>query len=169
MQKTLTQLQEIKLVGITCRTNNTHIFEANTSTNKIAATVQKYFHDGLSNKISNRSNPGTTYCIYTNYESDFSGDYTYFIGEEVNSFEEVGSEFEKLLIPSQSYVKFTNQPGPMPDVCINMWKEIWAMQPSDLGGERAYIADFEIYDERSSDHKNVTLDIYIGIKKQQDN
>lgn len=48
---------------------------------------------------------------------------------------------------------------------IDMWQNIWKMNASDLGGERAYIADFEVYDERSSDHNNVTLDIYIGIKK----
>ena len=53
----------------------------------------------------------------------------------------------------------------MPTVCIDMWQNIWKMNASDLGGERAYIADFEVYDERSVDHNNVTLDIYIGIKK----
>lgn len=36
--------------------------------------------------------------------------------------------------------------------------------PEQLGGERSYIADFEVYDERASDHLNVVLDIYIGIK-----
>jgi predicted transcriptional regulator YdeE len=39
------------------------------------------------------------------------------------------------------------------------------MNASDLGGKRAYIADFEVYDERSNDHNNVTLDIYIEIIK----
>ena len=62
-------------------------------------------------------------------------------------------------------MKLTNQAGPMPDVCIEMWKQIWGMSVSELGGERAYISDFEIYDERSVDHQNVILDIYIGIKK----
>ena len=39
--------------------------------------------------------------------------------------------------------------------------------PSDINLDQdlSYIADFEVYDERSSDHSNVTLDIYIGIKK----
>ena len=27
------------------------------------------------------------------------------------------------------------------------------------------LADFEVYDERSVDHSNVTLDIYIGVMK----
>lgn len=165
MQKTVAQLPAIKLVGITCRTNNAHIFESNPSTNQIAAAVQKYFQNGLFDKIPNRKNPGTTYCVYTNYESDFTGDYTYFIGEEVISFENAEPEFQQLSIPSQHYIKFTNHPGAMPGVCIDMWKKIWVMPSADLGGERAYIADFEVYDERSRDHQNVTLDIYIGVKK----
>lgn len=33
-----------------------------------------------------------------------------------------------------------------------------------LGGARAYIADFEIYDESSSDPHSAIVDIYIGIK-----
>ncbi|WP_371220380.1 GyrI-like domain-containing protein [Orientia tsutsugamushi] len=165
MQKTTTTLTELKLVGITTRTNNAQIFERDPSTNKIAATVQKYFHNGLAEKIKDRKNHGTTFCVYTNYESDVNCDYTYFIGEEVASFEEIDKEFETLTIPAQHYAKLTNQSGPMPTVCIDMWQNIWKMNASDLGGERAYIADFEVYDERSIDHTNVTLDIYIGIKK----
>lgn len=165
MQKTLSALPEIKLVGITTRTNNAQIFAADPKLNKIAATVQKYFHNGLAEKIKDRKNPGTTFCVYTNYESDENGDYTYFIGEEVISFEGVDKEFETLTIPFQDYAKFTSNPGPMPNVCIDMWKDIWKMNSSDFGGKRAYIADFEVYDERSQDHNNVVLDIYIGIRK----
>jgi len=37
------------------------------------------------------------------------------------------------------------------------------MTPNDLGGQRVYIADFELYDDRAQNHHNVELDIYIGI------
>ena len=83
----MTILPELKLVGITTRANNTSIFEAEPSTNKIAATVQKYFYNGLAKKINNRKNPGTTFCVYTNYASDVNGDYTYFIGWTLAIFE----------------------------------------------------------------------------------
>lgn len=164
MQQTFTSLGEIKLVGITTRTDNAHLFESDPTTNKIAATVQKYFHQNLPTKIRNKTKPGTTFCVYTQYESDVNGEYTYFIGEEVSSFDEVDKEFETLIIPAQNYAKFTSQTGPMPTVCIDMWKNIWQMTPADLGGNRAYIADFELYDERSVDHNNVILDIYIGLR-----
>jgi len=51
----------------------------------------------------------------------------------------------------------------MPDVCMNAWKEIWNMSSETLGGQRAYRADFEIYNERAQDHHQVEFDIYIGI------
>lgn len=163
MQKITTVLNEIKLVGITTRTNNAQIFDQDPSTNKIAALVQEYFRHNLAETVKNRTNPGTTFCVYTEYENDEHGDYTYFIGEEVSSFEEVGEGFAKLTIPAQKYEKFTNTPGPMPIVCIDMWKAIWKMTPAELGGKRAYGTDFEVYDERSKDHNNVTLDLYISV------
>lgn len=163
MKKIIEQLPDIKLAGITVRTNNATIFQQDPSVNVIAATVQKYFHGGLPDQIFHRAKPGVTYCAYTEYESDLNGDYTYFIGEEVSSFEGQPEEFKTLIIPAQNYVKFTNEPGPMPDVCISMWKNIWEMTPSELGGSRGYEADFELYDGRASDHQNAILDIYIGI------
>ena len=71
----------------------------------------------------------------------------------------------KLIIPPQNYVKFTKGPGKMPDICIEMWQEIFTMSNKDLGGNRNHITDFEIYDERSKDLLKTTLDIYLGIDK----
>ncbi len=165
MRKVTVILPEIKLVGISTKASRDSRFESDSLLNPIVTTVKRYFHNGLAEKINDRKNPETTLCVYANYEDKESKNYTYFIGEEVTSFEDVDQEFETLVIPVQNYIKFTNQPGPMPSACINMWKDIWEMKASDLGGERACIADFEVYDERSTDHANVTLDIYIGIKK----
>ncbi len=162
MQKRTTTLPEIKLIGITTRTNLTS--EMNLATAKIGATVQKYFHGGLSEKIKNRKKADVTYCVYTDYESDFTGDYTYFIGEEVDSFDDLPEGFETLVIPIQNYAKFTTESGPMPAVCIGAWQKIWTMTSAEFGNERAYIADFEVYDERALDHQNVVLDIYIGLR-----
>lgn len=164
MNKTITALPEIKLVGITTRTNNKEAMADDPNINKIASTVEKYMQNQIANKISNRKNPGTTFCVYTNYESDEHGQYTYFIGEEVTSFESLDQGFEMLTIPAQNYAKLISNPGPMPAVCIDMWQNIWIMNAADLGGQRAYIADFEVYDERSRDPKRTVLDIYIGIK-----
>jgi predicted transcriptional regulator YdeE len=115
-------------------------------------------------KFPHRVKPETTFCVYTDYESDITGDYTYFIGEEVSSFETIPEGFQTLSIPAQTYAKFTTEPGPMPDVVIGAWQKIWQMTPEDFGSQRRFSADFELYDERASDHQNATLDVYIGIK-----
>ncbi len=161
MQKTLAQRPQIKLIGITCRTQNAA--EMDPTTAQIGPTIQRYFQNGLSSKILNRKKPGITYCAYTDYESDFTGAYTYFIGEEVNSLDDVPEGFSSLIIPAQHYAVFTNQSGAMPGICIEMWQKIWTMTPADLGGERGYRADFEVYDERARDPLNTVLDIFIGL------
>jgi len=162
MKKTQTELPEIKLIGITARTNNAN--EINPSLAKITPTVQKYFHGGLPSKIPHRTKPETTFCVYTDYENGITGDYTYFIGEEVSSFENVPDDFDTLSIPAQIYAKFTTEPGPMPNVVMGAWQRIWQMTEQDFGGPRRFSADFEVYDERASDHQNAALDVYIGIK-----
>jgi predicted transcriptional regulator YdeE len=127
--------------------------------------VQRYFHGALFEKIPNRVNPGTTFCAYTDYENGYLGGYTYFIGEEVSSFDDhvQSSGLDILVIPRQIYAKFTTKPAPMPEVIVKAWKAVWDMSAKELGGERNYRTDFEMYDERASDHQNIVLDIYVGI------
>ncbi len=158
--KTITELPPMKLIGISARTNNTA--EMNLATAKIGTTIQKYGE--IAAKLENDKKLTKTYCIYTEYESDFTGEYTYFIGYEIPASGEVSVEFQVLTIPAQKYIKFTTGPGSMPQVCIDMWQKIWAMKPQELGGERAYLADFEVYDERASDPQHTILDIMIGVK-----
>ena len=52
----------------------------------------------------------------------------------------------------------------MTEVVINAWQQIWKISANDFCGERAYVADFEVYDQRTSDSANASLDVYIGIK-----
>jgi predicted transcriptional regulator YdeE len=160
--KTTLTKPEIKLVGISARTSyDAEVLQTNS---QIVPCVQRYFHGALFEKIPRRKKPGTTFCVYTEYESDYRGAYTYFIGEEVISFpDDLPEGFQQLLIPKQQYVIFTAGPAPMPDVVIRMWQEIWKMSDTELGGKRPYIADFEVYDERAADHQNVVLDVYVAI------
>lgn len=167
MKKQKVTLPEIKLIGICIRTNNKAEIDPNTG--KIFGCVQRYFHQAIHEKIPHRKKPGTTLCVYTDYESDHNGDYTYFIGEEVDSFEGCPADLITHIIPEQHYTKFTNGPAPMPEVVREPWIKIWQMRDEELGGKRQYIADFEVYDERAADHENIILDIFIGIEpgKQQ--
>lgn len=162
MQKEITNKAEIKLVGLTARTNNMN--EMGRSNAKIAPLVKRYFTENLSQQISDRANPGITIAGYTDYESDERGDYTYFVGEEVTSFDTIPEGFTAITVPAAKYQKFTTVSGKMPNVVINAWVEIWTMQEKELGGKRAYQADFEIYDQRAMDPQNAVVDIYVGLQ-----
>lgn len=162
MQNELINKSEIKLVGLKARTNNKN--EMNPQTSKIGELAGRFWGQNIANQIPNRKNPGVSLSVYTEYASDEHGDYSYFIGEEVSSFENIPSEFQTLTIPGGKYKKFTTPSGKMPEVVINAWQKIWKMTPDDFGGSRAYIADFEVYDQRALDPATTILDIYIGIK-----
>ena len=161
MKKELSNKSEIKLIGLTARTNNKN--EMNPATAKIGELAGRFWGQNVAAQILNRKNPGVTHSVYTEYDSDEHGDYTYFVGEEVSSFENIPSGLEKLTIPEAKYQKFTTEAGKMPEVVINAWQKIWKMSSEDFGGKRAYQADFELYDQRASDPANTVLDIYIGI------
>ena len=166
MDKEKVNLDDLKLIGITVRTNNKN--EMDPATSKIAKIAGVYWSQNIAGNVVNRKQPGVTYAAYTDFESDENGDYTYFIGEQVDSFAGLGNpdlnDCKQLTIPASSYQKFTTQSGKMPAVVIDAWQEIWRMQSSDFGGKRKYIADFEVYDQRASDPNNTIIDIYIGIE-----
>jgi predicted transcriptional regulator YdeE len=162
MKKELANKSEIKLVGLTARTNNKN--EANPETSKIGELMCRYWTQNIATQISDRKNPGVTLSVYTQYDSNEHGDYTYFLGEEVNSFENIPTDLHSLTIPAAKYQKFTTPQGQMPEVVISAWQQIWKMSEDDFGGKRAYVADFELYDQRASDPAQASLDIYIGIK-----
>ncbi len=163
MKKSEASLPELKLVGIFVRTNNKAEMEPNLA--KIPGNFNKYFANKLFEKILHRKNPFVTYSIYTEYESNKYGEYTHFIGEEVNNFaDQDTSLFKTMVIPSNKYTKFTTARGEMPKIVIETWQKIWQMNEIAMQGKRNYIADFEIYDQRAVDPKNAEVDIYIGIK-----
>lgn len=153
--------EERYLVGLSVRTNNQECFDP--STNKISPLIARYYQEKIAEKISHRKNPGVALAMYTDYATDEHGDYTYFFGEEVLSLDNCPSELSYCVIPAGNFVKFTTPEGKMPDVVIQAWMDIWKMTPNALGGKRAYLTDFEIYDERAYDPNATSVDIYIRI------
>ena len=162
MKKEQVSKSEIKLVGLKARTNNQN--EMNPETAKIGALFGKYLSQNMSGKIPNRTNPGVTLCAYTEYDTDEHGDYTYFIGEEVSTFDNIPEELQTIILPASNYQRFTTEEGKMPEIVIHSWQKIWKMTEKDFGGKRSYQGDFELYDQRAMDPANTSLDIYIAIK-----
>ncbi len=163
MKKQTVKLPELILVGLSIRTNNKD--EMNPDAAKIGKFAGSYWHTQIAKHIQHRTNPGTTYAVYTEYDSDENGNYTYFIGEAVDSLQGQDlSQFRTITIPESHYQRIQTESGQIPDIIISAWKKIWTMQKADLGGKRKYIADFEIYDQRAANPNQAVIDIYIGIE-----
>ena len=161
MHKEKTQLRELKILGLSAITNNQD--EMTPDKGKIGPLFNQFFSEQIANKFKNRTNPGVIYSIYTKYENKEFGSYTYLVGEEVDSFEDQEEEFTTLTIPAHDYQVFTTEKGTLPHIVINAWQKIWKMSPEDFEGERSYIADFEVYDQRAFDPIEPVVDIYIGV------
>ncbi|GEP90774.1 hypothetical protein CTE07_24190 [Chitinophaga terrae (ex Kim and Jung 2007)] len=97
------------------------------------------------------------YAVYYDYDSDHTAPYAYFIGSRVNDESAVPEGMEHLFIPEGEYNKLTAQ-GKMPDCVADKWREIWS---SDIS--RGYKFDFEVYDARSWDWANATVDVFLSI------
>jgi predicted transcriptional regulator YdeE len=68
-------------------------------------------------------------------------------------------------VPAGRFAGVTSAKGPLQNVVPQAWQQIWILEDkAQLGGNRSYKADFEVYDQRSRDPQDSQVDIYVGIK-----
>lgn len=163
MKKEIIQHPEIKLVGLKVRTTNQN--EMNPETAKISPLIAHYWENNIAEKIPNLKNPGVRIVGYANYESDEFGEYDYYFGQEVTSFGKLPAGLVSLTIPAGKYLKLTSGAGKIPEVIVHAWHKVWHMtEHNQLGAQRTYNIDFEVYDERANDPLNTVFDIYLGVE-----
>jgi predicted transcriptional regulator YdeE len=97
------------------------------------------------------------YAVYSDYESDWRGEYSYLIGCGVTRAATVPEGMEVRQIPAQSYAVFTAK-GRMPDEVLAVWSTVWL---SSL--PRTYTFDFEVYDQRFTNPKQKEADVCVAI------
>lgn len=103
---------------------------------------------------------GPIIALYTEYESDEHGEYTFVLGGKSSSARE-GVTVKT--VPAGRYAVFTSERGPVQKVVVETWQRIWSELPS-AKKLRTYVADFEVYDQRAADPANAVVDIYVGVK-----
>ena len=119
--------------------------------------------EGLLSKVPNKVDSNIL-AVYSDYESDANGAYTFLLGARVSSTDNVPSGMVAKKVPAGRYAVFTSEKGFVGKVVPETWSRIWAVPKSAPGGNRAYQADFEAYDQRAADPQNAQVDIYVGIK-----
>lgn len=142
---------EFNIAGIQVRTSNKHI-------EKIQELWNKFFSEKIYEKVQNKINPEQIYCIYTDYESDFNGDYTCLIGFEVDKLDNISDGLISRTIQKAKYQTFSDK-GSVNEITPNLWKKIWNTKL-----DRVYKADFELYDLTTIFSENSEVKIFICIE-----
>lgn len=96
---------------------------------------------------------GPLYGIYSDYESDASGEYMVTAGMETRVDTDA-----TITIRAGTYLVFPAT-GTMPDAIIDAWKSVWAHFSEPHAYVRAYETDFEKYGDPGP------TAIYIGIRE----
>jgi predicted transcriptional regulator YdeE len=162
MQHRIISKDEFQIVGLELRTSQAT--EADPLTRKIGPAWDKFFSENIIERIPNKIEPGVFVGLYSNYKTGDDLEYSVTIGALVEHARQFPEFLTARIVPANQYAVFTTEKGAMPEVVISAWKKIWQMSPTEIGGERALNFDFEIYDQRSADPKNATVDIYIALK-----
>src|SRR5579863_7932594 len=152
--------KEFIVVGISIRTTNAKEMSGN---GVIARQWDRFMKEGLLNKVPNKVDSNIL-AVYSDYESDVNGAYSFLLGARVSSADNVPSRMVAKQVPAGRYAVFTSEKGLVGKVVPETWSRIWAVPKSAPGGNRAYQADFEVYDQRAADPQNAQVDVYVGIK-----
>jgi predicted transcriptional regulator YdeE len=147
--KTITQENNINIVGIELRTSNIEAMHT------IPPFWQRFYQENILQKIENRISDNV-FAVYTNFENEGvnnEGIYSLILGAEVINTEIIPEGFISTTIKPSKRVVFEVETG-HPEKVAEKWIEIWKM--SDLG--KSFISDYELY------HSSGEIEIYIGVK-----
>jgi predicted transcriptional regulator YdeE len=154
---TIKKIPKRTIIGLSRRTSNAD----GRSMRDIPATWADFLQQNAAAKIKNRAVPPTMYAVYSDYQSDWRGEYTYLIGCGGISTGTVPEGMEVRQIPAQTYAVFTAK-GQMPDEILAVWSMVWL---SEL--PRTYTYDFEVYDKRFTSPKQKEADIFVAIDPEK--
>ena len=102
-------------------------------------------------------------ALYTEYQSDARGPYTFMIGARVNSANALPPGISAIKIPAGRYAVFLTEKGFVGKVVPQAWQRIWSQTEDSPAANRAFQADFEVYGQRAADPQNAQVEIYVGI------
>jgi predicted transcriptional regulator YdeE len=153
-------VDSFSVIGIQTRTTNAEEAE-NSSIGQLWARIAT---EDLLDRIPHRVDDHIV-AVYSDYQSDKDGPYTYTLGAKVGSSRDVPAGMAAVKVISSDYAMFTAQGGAPPRMTVDLWKRIWSLEkPGPL--HRAYKTDFEVhYHGLKAQPPDTHIDVYIGVQK----
>ncbi|AAY92679.1 AraC family transcriptional regulator [Pseudomonas protegens] len=155
MDVKLREVLPFSVAGLQVRTLNAAEQQADSA--RIGPMWQRFYVEGLFDKISPRQADSFVYGVYSNYESDASGHFDVTAGV---ALEGACADYPSVAVQGGDYLVFSAK-GAMPDCVIQTWGLIWAYFQDNPQVRRAFATDFEVYTSADS------VAIYIGIEASQ--
>lgn len=147
------KLEKFYVIGISVRTTN----ENGNAGIDIPELWNKFMSENLIEKIPNKID-NSIYCIYTEYEKDYTKPYTTILGCKVSSIENIPNEMVAKTLENENYRKFVAKGNILQGMVFGEWTKIWNTEI-----DRKYSADFEVYGEKAQNLENAEVDIYISL------
>ncbi len=130
-------------VGIHVRTSNA--LESRPDTARIPQLWQRYFQETVGTMIPHKKPTSPPMGLYTNFESDHSGEYTLVIGHEVERAEgTLPDGMQMVEVRPTKYLVFLVKGNPPASVKLT-WEEIGKFFDGNKEFQRTCATDFEIY------------------------
>jgi predicted DNA-binding transcriptional regulator YafY len=147
------KIEKFNIIGLSVRTTN----ENGQATQDIPKLWNKFMSEGIIAKIPNKVD-NTIYCIYTDYEKDFTKPYTTFLGCRVTSLDDIPSEMVAKTIEGGTYSSIIAKGNIMQGMVFDAWTKIW-----NSNMDRAYTADFEVYGDKAQNPLDAEVEIFLSI------
>src|ERR1700721_1150550 len=144
------QLEGFFVAGLAARTTNAQEMAGK---GKIGDVWQGFLQPDTVVKIPNKIGVDLV-AVYTDYETDHTGHYTYLLAIPISSAEALPSNLTvKHVLPGR-YAVFSSERGPIEQIVPAVWQRIWSMSLGELGGARAFKRAFGVYAQRAADRGN---------------
>lgn len=150
------------VVGLQGRTGNSR--EAS-GQGIIGPLWQKLMSERLLDHIPDKADSNIV-AVYSDYESDEHGDFTYTLGARVlgSGPKDLPAGFHSVVVPAGRYALFSSARGPVPGIVIETWKQIWNIKTLHPELRRSYGIDYELYDERARNPTDSQVDVFVGVQ-----
>lgn len=150
---TLSKIDAFHVIGISVKTTN----ENGQSAQDIGELWGRLMGENISAKISNKASENI-YCIYTDYEGDYTKPYTTLLGYKVSNLESIPEGMTGMSFSGGDYKKYHCEGSMAEGVVYKEWNKIW-----NENLDRAYTADIEVYQASSNDPNEIKMDILVAL------
>ncbi|MFO6495803.1 MULTISPECIES: zinc ribbon domain-containing protein [Bacillus] len=121
------------------------------------SSMWEWFHKN--SPLSSHQIPRDIIALYSDYETDEHGSYTFSIG----TFGEPEDDDRNVItLPASEYAVFISRRGRLEEVVFDTWRDIWGWEQKQI---RTYTGDFEVYNENAADRENAQVAIYVAVQR----